>query len=161
MTSSFLLPEKLVIRVYGILLDEVKGILVADEFQSDMRFTKFPGGGLELGEGTKDCLIREWKEELGQQIKVTDHLYTTDYFQISAFNSKDQLLSIYYRVKALDEPGVRIASRPFDYDVEKEGAISFRWVTGKDFHENVMTFPIDKIVAKAVREEFENQVIEN
>ena len=81
-------PERFTIRVYGILLDEAKGILVADEFQSGKRFTKFPGGGLELGEGTKECLIREWKEELEQEIEVTEHLYTTDFFQISALLAK-------------------------------------------------------------------------
>jgi len=64
---------KFTIRVYGILLDEAKGILVADEFQNGKRFTKFPGGGLEFGEGTRECLVREWKEELNQTIEIADH----------------------------------------------------------------------------------------
>ena len=44
------------IRVYGILINEQKQVLVSDEFIRGNYYTKFPGGGLELGEGTRDCL---------------------------------------------------------------------------------------------------------
>lgn len=145
--------EQFTIRVYGILIDATKGILVADEFQRGQRFTKFPGGGLELGEGTSDCLIREWKEELGQSIEVLDHFYTTDFFQRSAFNPNQQVISIYYQVKALNEPTVKIATLPFDYGEEKEGAESFRWIDAKHFQEDMLTFPIDRLVGKKLREE--------
>ncbi|MEO6168522.1 MAG: NUDIX domain-containing protein [Chitinophagales bacterium] len=140
------------IRVYGILVDAVKGILVADEFQNGQRFTKFPGGGLELGEGTTECLVREWEEELKQQIEVTDHFYTTDFFQQSAFDPAKQVISIYYRVKALEEPLTKISTVPFDYGEEKDGAASFRWIEGVNFQESMLTFPIDIRVAKMVRE---------
>jgi len=152
MTHESLLPEAFTIRVYGILLDEAKGILVADEFQSGMRFTKFPGGGLELGEGIKDCLIREWREELNQQIEIIRHFYTTDFFQVSAFDPKKQVISIYYLVNTLNDPAVKISTLPFDYAEEKDGAESFRWITSNKFNEDMMTFPIDKFVAKLVRE---------
>jgi ADP-ribose pyrophosphatase YjhB (NUDIX family) len=140
------------IRVYGILQDKSKSIMVADAFQHGMLFTKFPGGGLEFGEGTKDCLIREWGEELGQQIKIAEHLYTTDFFQISAFNQKQQVISIYYRVVPLDEPKIKISDIPFDF-TKKEGAESFRWISLTEFHEKAFTFPIDKIVARKIREQ--------
>ena len=32
------------IRVYGILVDAARGVLVADEYQEGQSFTKFPGG---------------------------------------------------------------------------------------------------------------------
>src|SRR5436309_1679233 len=92
--------NRFTIRVYGILFDDNKRILVSDEFIRGGYFTKFPGGGLELGEGTRDCLIREFKEETGLDIIVGEHLYTTDYFQQSAFNANDQIISIYYFVEA-------------------------------------------------------------
>ena len=57
--------NRFTIRVYGILFDENKRILVSDEFIRGDYFTKFPGGGLEIGEGTRDCLKREFKEETG------------------------------------------------------------------------------------------------
>ena len=52
------------IRVYGILINDNKQVLVADEYIRGGMYTKFPGGGLEFGEGTRDCLKRELKEEV-------------------------------------------------------------------------------------------------
>ena len=52
------------IRVYGILINDKKQVLVSDEFIRGSYYTKFPGGGLEFGEGTRDCLKREFKEEM-------------------------------------------------------------------------------------------------
>ncbi len=139
------------IRVYGILEDTSKGIIVADAFQKGRLFTKFPGGGLEFGEGTKECLIREWMEELGQLVEIAAHIYTTDFFQISAFDPNQQVISIYYRVVPLSEAKIKMSAVPFDFE-KKEGAESFRWVSQTEFHEEIFTFPIDKIVAKIVRQ---------
>lgn len=77
--------EKFNIRVYGLLLNDNSELLVADEFEFGMKFTKFPGGGLELGEGLIDGLKREWMEELGQEIEVVEHFYTTDFFSYLVF----------------------------------------------------------------------------
>src|SRR6266487_411503 len=94
--------DRFTIRVYGILMDENKRVLISDEFIRGDYFTKFPGGGLEFGEGTRDCLKREFKEETGLDVTVGEHIYTTDYFQISAFNKEHQIISIYYFVHADD-----------------------------------------------------------
>src|SRR5215467_6889411 len=90
------------IRVYGILINNEKQVLVVDEFIRGGYYTKFPGGGLELGEGTRDCLVREFKEEMDLEVEVGEHLYTTDFYQVSAFNPAHQIISIYYLVKALE-----------------------------------------------------------
>ena len=74
------------IRVYGILQNKNGDVLVSDEFIRGNQYTKFPGGGLEFGEGTRDCLKREFLEEMQLKVLVTDHIYTTDFFQMSAFN---------------------------------------------------------------------------
>ena len=71
------------IRVYGILFDENKRVLLSDEYIRGMLITKFPGGGLEFGEGTRDCLVREFKEELNLSVSVGKHIYTTDFFQFN------------------------------------------------------------------------------
>ena len=44
------------IRVYGIIINDENQVLLSDELRFGNAFTKFPGGGLEWGEGTKDCL---------------------------------------------------------------------------------------------------------
>src|SRR5690606_4290377 len=65
------------IRAYGLLLHE-GNVLVADQLIKGRRITKFPGGGLEYGEGLKDCLVREIREELDVRVVSIEHIYTTD-----------------------------------------------------------------------------------
>ena len=57
-------PGSFNIRVYGVLINQQNQVLVSDEYIRGSYYTKFPGGGLELGEGTRDCLKREFKEEM-------------------------------------------------------------------------------------------------
>src|SRR5438309_7556461 len=104
------------IRVYGVLINDQNQVLVSDEFIRGKYYTKFPGGGLEFGEGTRDCLKREFLEEMQLNVKVTDHIYTTDFFQMSAFNPEHQIISVYYRVEALEEIHVPLRQRLFDFD---------------------------------------------
>ena len=57
---------------------------------------KFPGGGHEFGEGLKETLIREFKEELSLEVEVGDLFYVNDFAQISAFHENHQLISFYF-----------------------------------------------------------------
>src|SRR5690242_8228923 len=107
------------IRVYGILINDKKQVLVSDEFIRGGYFTKFPGGGLEFGEGTRECLKREFMEEMNLKVEIGDHIYTTDYFQMSAFNPEHQIISIYYVAKALEEIKVPLRDKLFDFDEEQ------------------------------------------
>ena len=145
------------IRVYGILINEQQQILVSDEYIRGMYITKFCGGGLEEGEGTRDCLRREFMEEMNLKIEVLEHLYTTDFFQPSAFRKGDQIMSIYYKVKALEPITAPLRSLPFQFD-ERELAMynttgeteTFRFINLADFNEDCMTLPIDKMMVKIV-----------
>ncbi|HET9747048.1 MAG TPA: NUDIX domain-containing protein [Chitinophagaceae bacterium] len=151
------------IRVYGILINDKKQILVADEYIRGGLYTKFPGGGLEFGEGTRDCLKRELQEELGIQAEIGDHIYTTDFFQMSAFRPDDQIISIYYFAKQLEALNVPLRTRAFDFD-EMQMEIykntgeteTFRLIDWNDFSEEAVTLPIDKIVARMVKNTFKN-----
>ncbi len=146
------------VRVYGILINEHRQVLVSDELVQDMRITKFCGGGLEKGEGTIDCLKREFMEEMNLRVEITGHLYTTDFFQQSAFNKEHQIISIYYTVKALEEIKVPIRIKAFDFD-EKQiqhhsltgETETFRFIDGENFSEETVSLPIDKIVAGIIK----------
>lgn len=149
----------LTVRVYGILMNEKKQVLVSDEYIRGEYYTKFPGGGLEIGEGTRDCLKREFMEEMNLQVSIGEHLYTTDYFQISAFNNAHQILSIYYEAMAMEPIRVPLKIKEFDFDeqqlqvYEKTRQIeSFRLVDWEHFSSKQVTLPIDKIVADLVKE---------
>ncbi len=87
------------IRIYGLLIEQNR-LLITKELFVDELIYKFPGGGLEFGEGLHDCLIREFKEELNLDIEVVQHIFTQENFIQSAVNPDDQVLMIYYQVKA-------------------------------------------------------------
>lgn len=147
------------IRVYGILMDEEKNIFVSDEYIRGNFYTKFPGGGLEFGEGTRDCLRREFKEEMDLDVSVGDHIYTTDFFQMSAFNPDHQIISIYYYAHALEPVRVPLRLNPFEFDerqmeiYRKTGETeTFRKISLENFSPEAVSLPIDKVVARIVKE---------
>ena len=137
------------LRVYAIIFNEIhNAVLVSDEFHLGMRMTKFPGGGLEFGEGTIDCLKREAIEEFGQEIKIIEHFYTTDFFQKALFYNDCQLISIYYKARFKEAPKFKISEKPFDFSPDENGKQSFRWVNLNILKPEEFTFPIDKKVAE-------------
>lgn len=137
-------PNRFNIRVYGILINERNEVLISDECRRGICFTKFPGGGLEWGEGLKDCLIREFQEELGIDVEIGDLFYCTDFFIESAFRKTDQLISIYFRVNYNRINQLDFANYEIPVTVEEE---KFRWLPLEEISEDVFTFPIDKLVA--------------
>jgi len=147
--------SKFNIRIYGILMDEQRRVLVSDEYIRGSYFTKFPGGGLEFGEGTRDCLKREFKEETGLDVTIGDHIYTTDFFQISAFNNMDQIISIYYFVKAdastLPTKTSRFDFQPHQVSDPKGEAEVFRWIEWDTLSADTVDLPIDKLVVNMVK----------
>ncbi|TDH28849.1 NUDIX domain-containing protein [Segetibacter sp. 3557_3] len=144
------IPQRFNIRVYGLLVWNDQ-LLVSDEYIRGNYFTKFPGGGLEFGEGTRDCLRREFMEETGLEVVVRDHLYTTDFFQISAFNHKDQIISIYYFVEAPNAGNLATKTAVFDFephqvaDPKGESEV-FRWIPLSEIKPECVSLPIDKHV---------------
>ena len=146
------------IRVYGILISEENQVLVSDEFIKGNYYTKFPGGGLEFGEGTRDCLAREFMEEMNLKVHVGEHLYTTDFFQMSAFDPEHQIVSIYYKVHPLEAITVAIRETPFDFD-ESQMAVyhstgeteTFRMIPISNFDASCVHLPIDKVVADLLK----------
>ncbi len=140
------------VRVYGILIKDNK-VLVSDEFIKGHHITKFPGGGLEFGEGTIDFIIREFKEELNLEITVLEHLYTTDFFVHSAFDTNSQVISIYYIVETIHPLNFKTTEKIFDY-IKKEGAQSLRWIDIKKINDNDLTLIIDKKVGELLQKRF-------
>jgi len=139
------------VRVYGIMIDAKKGVLVCDELIKGHEVTKFPGGGLEHGEGTIDCLKREFIEETGHEIEIIEHFYTTDFYQKSAYNANHQIISIYYFVKPKTDFNIKTTENIFDFSNKTDYAQTFRWIGLNNISEQDFTLPIDKKVGEMLK----------
>ncbi|MBT3383895.1 MAG: NUDIX domain-containing protein [Prolixibacteraceae bacterium] len=146
---------KFTIRIYGIIINDSNEILISDEFQLGTKMTKFPGGGLQFGEGTIDCLKREFQEEcMGQEIENIRHFYTTDFYQKALFYKNRQLISIYYLADLKPPVKFTVSTQPFDFEKLENGSQSFRLVKIKSFNPEEFTFPIDKLVFKLLKKNY-------
>ena len=140
------------IRVYGLLIEN-NCVLLVDEVVRGKNITKFPGGGLELGEGPIDCLIREFQEELNIEVAVKEHFYTTDFFQQSAFRDEDQIISIYYTVENIHGAHIHTVDEPFAYpDPEADDLMAFRWKQLSELKVEDVHLLIDKVVVSLLLE---------
>lgn len=149
------------VRVYGILINDHKQVLVSDEYVRGKYYTKFPGGGLEFGEGPRDCLQREFKEEMNLDVRIGEHIYTTDFFQMSAFSPEHQLIAIYYFARALQPIAVPLKTAEFDFDEaqlelykQSQQIETFRFIDWAQFSSAKITLPVDKIVADLLKAKY-------
>ncbi|MCX6245784.1 MAG: NUDIX domain-containing protein [Bacteroidetes bacterium] len=143
------------IRVYGLLIDEGK-ILVTDEFRLGIYMTKFPGGGLKYGEGTIDCLKREFMEELHTEVNILSHYYTTDFFVASTLLPfESQVINVYYLADCGKPFSFKTTDKKFDFPEIADGAQCFRWMEIRELKEEDFTFPIDKKMVTRLIKDFE------
>jgi 8-oxo-dGTP diphosphatase len=144
------------VRVYGIVVTEDGKVVLSDEYIRGGFYTKFPGGGLEVGEGTRDCLQRELMEEMQLKARIGNHIYTTDFYQQSAFNKAHQILSIYYFAHPEESFKIDFKEKPFDFLPHqiadpKGTAEAFRLISPENLSEESVTLPIDKIVVSIIK----------
>lgn len=141
----------LTLRVYGLLIHNGQ-ILVSDELIKGQRITKFPGGGLEFGEGLKDCLIREVREEMGIEALDPHHFYTTDFFQQSSFHSSPmQVVSVYYTFRVADPDAIPVVQVPFTGITGPGDQEVFRWLRIEGSNPEELSLTIDRVVWGMVR----------
>jgi 8-oxo-dGTP pyrophosphatase MutT (NUDIX family) len=122
-----------------------------------MKMVKFPGGGMEYGEGTIDCLQREAMEEFGQPLVNIRHYYTTDFYQPALFYKDHQLVSIYYLAGFSEEIRFKVYAKPFDIPEMMNGQQSFRWASLSGIREEDLTFPIDRKVIRMLKVQYDSQ----
>ncbi len=125
------------VRVYGLLIRD-GSVLTVEEPVKDSVILKFPGGGLEFGEGLIDGLKREFKEELNCRLSEVRHFYTTEFFVESMFNPEHQIISIYYLVN----------TRAHTIQLDLHADLHFKWMPLTELHEDMFALPIDKVVVK-------------
>ena len=131
------LPNRFNIRAYALIIQNNKILVSTERIKGEMK-CKFPGGGIVPGEGIIDGLKRELIEEIGVETSKINHFYTTDFFQQSAYNSKDQLIAVYYLVSTKEK-------LKEDKIIGLEEDHEFTWIPIKG-HGSILDFPIDKLV---------------
>lgn len=137
------------LRVYGLLINNNQ-ILVSDECRNGFSFTKFPGGGIEFGEGIQDALIREFIEEMDVSIQVEKLYYVNEFLQLSAFNANHQLISFYYIVSTSELEKIKMGNHEVPHKEEGE---KHRWVQIEALNTDEFTFPIDQKVVQMIKNE--------
>jgi len=141
------------LRVYALIVNKDEEVLLSDEYFRETYMTKFPGGGLQFGEGTLDCLRREAVEEFGQEITILRHFYTTDFFQQALFYPDHQLVSIYYLAEFQQDANFKISDKPFDF-ADQDSQQSFRWKSIQELSSEDLSHPVDKKVAGMLKRHF-------
>lgn len=137
------IPNRFNLRVYAIIRNKRGDVLLSDECRGGVSFTKFPGGGLEFGEGTKECLKREIQEELGLDSEIGNLFYFNDFYQQSVYRKTDQLISFYYEVSSINLDAIPVSNHKIPISEEGE---KFRWIAISDLSEDEVTFAVDKKV---------------
>lgn len=125
--------------------------MLCHESTNELSFTKFPGGGLEYGEGLHDCLLREFQEELGITPEIDDIFHINEHFQQSAFHPDQQIISIYYTVRYDREPEKTCVE---EIKWGKPYTVKAAWKNLESLREEDVTFPIDKAVVQKIIEKF-------
>lgn len=135
------------LRTYAIIVNNRNELLVSDEYRFGRAFTKFPGGGLEWGEGLTEGLQRELKEEMNLDAEIGELFFVNDFFLQSAFGKDDQLLSFYFNVQTINFTAIPATNH--EVPLKEEGE-KFRWVPISCLSEDLFTFPVDKLVVERI-----------
>jgi ADP-ribose pyrophosphatase YjhB (NUDIX family) len=138
-------PNRFTIRVYGLLIEKDALLLSKENIKGGL-YTKLPGGGLEFGEGTLDCLRREFKEEAGIRVNPYQHFYTTEDYVKSGFGYQAQVLSIYYRVKTTESSRLPLGDANNLALLKEHGDQILFWKKLSELSTAEVDLPIDKRV---------------
>jgi 8-oxo-dGTP pyrophosphatase MutT (NUDIX family) len=126
-------------------------VLVTDEYIHSQYITKFPGGGLQFGEGTRGCLKRELMEETGEEIEILNHIYTTDFYLPSVFDPTKQVMSIYYDFRFVNPTTFSVNEKVFDFDELVDNAQAFRLIEIEKLSKEDLSLPVDKLMVDLIK----------
>lgn len=144
------------IRVYQLIMNKRNQVLISDEMFLKQKLIKYPGGGLEFGEGVMDCFQREAMEELGQSLLNTELFHVTEPFIPTKFFAHKQLIAIYYTAELSAPEALKVSTVPFDFVGDEDGTQSFRWVDLIDLPNENFTFETDVLVAQKLKDKYLN-----
>lgn len=129
------------VRVYALIVKNNR-LLISEEQHGGVFLRKFPGGGLQFGEGIVQALHRELKEELNADVESESLLCVTEDFVVSFLNNKQQVIGVHYLVALKQD----YSDNHLDNNrVELEnGHIHFKWVMIDQLKADDFSSPVDK-----------------
>ena len=129
------------VRVYALIVKNNR-LLISEEQHGGVFLRKFPGGGLQFGEGIVQALHRELKEELNADVESEKLLCVTEDFVVSFLNNKQQVIGVHYWVELKQD----YSDNHLDNNrVELEnGYIHFKWVMIDELKADDFSSPVDK-----------------
>ena len=133
--------SKFNIRVYGIWIKSDK-ILLSHENIDGYAMTKFPGGGLEFGEGSLDCLKREFMEELNVKITRFRLIHVSEKYIPSVFEKNEQVIAVHYLIESDDS--IKNYETVQNTAVGRSNRIHFKWHKLSPFLIDDFSFEMDK-----------------
>lgn len=135
------------IRVKGLIINSNNEILLGYSYHT----YQFPGGHLEKGESTKDCLKREILEETGMDISpsLMEPLLSIKYYTKKPNSGKNCCEKLYYYVIKTDQ---NVNLRKTNYtEEEKIGNYVLRYMDIDDIEDviidHVNKYPAQKVIA--------------
>lgn len=134
------------VRVYALLIKD-DALMFLKEMYAGNQLLKLPGGGLELGEGPKQTLEREFMEELNLKIEVKEHFYTQDFFIQSRLTPEKQLLTIYYKVECKNFTTLKI---------KEKGIEEIVWIPLQELKPENIPLPVDRVVIEKLMKDTRN-----
>jgi 8-oxo-dGTP diphosphatase len=129
------------IRIYALCVEENRLLVLHEPFMGNM-VCKLPGGGLEFGEGTIDCLKREFMEELGLKIKNYSPYYIQENYVESLAKNNKQIVLLYFKVEIENASSIQL----LDTNIQ-----SYEWIDLKK--DCPLTLPVDQIVYEKLKKE--------
>ena len=135
------------IRVYGLLFNGNGQLLLSRERFRQKEMLKFPGGGLEWGEGVLDALQREFREELSLEVAPDGRPHVSEPFIQSAFSDEAQIVAVHYRVRTVNpEDLTRLNLKPTASEQTSKGAqiIERFWQHPRYLDPAQLTFEMDR-----------------
>lgn len=85
------------VRAYGVLREGPRVLLTRSRF-GDRTFVNFPGGGVDIGEGPGEGLLREYREETGLVVRPARLLHASEKAHLST-QAPIQIVSLYWLVE--------------------------------------------------------------
>ena len=132
--------------VKALIVHEEKILMIHERVKENgaiVEITDFPGGGLDFGEGLKDALVREVKEEIDLDVKVGKVVGAWDFV---LEENETHIVCVGYQCKVIGNLTIDTTKNPAQEDI-----YDVKWYTKEELLANNGEILRDKGMIEAVK----------